>query len=63
MYLFGSTVELSKHFMPEMVLSTERFALIITSFMIGCVCIGLILLDHEHCDLDAVESGSSSHQH
>ena len=38
------------HFLDEMQTSLKNMLLIMLSFSVGCVAIGLVLLDHEHCE-------------
>lgn len=63
MYLFGATVELPMHFLDEMQTSLKNMLLIMLSFSVGCVAIGLVLLDHEHCEVSTSGGGSSDSGH
>ena len=62
-YLYVSTIHLFNSHLDTLSLSVQLKQLL--AFAIGCIAIGLILLDHQHCDAshDAGTSGDSHEDH
>jgi hypothetical protein len=62
MFLFGATVELPQEFMKE-AKTGKQVLYIVSSFAVGCIVMGLVLLDHEHCDAGSIEGGGGGGAH
>jgi hypothetical protein len=63
MYLFGSCVELPAHFFCA-VKSVNSLFVVMGVFCLGCLVIGLILIDHDHCEVGGGGGGAhEGHNH
>ena len=62
MFLFGATVELPQEFMKE-AKTGKQVLYIVSSFAVGCIVMGLVLLDHDHCDAGSIEGGGGGGAH